>query len=266
MKAMKKLLVIALTLFALTSAIQPAFAANKVSASFVTAKTATVYTGSNDYAPYEQDNSTYKYTIYKYKAPADGYLKFTMYDTELIRVYFSSADAKDVSDDWYENVQATVFPESPYFPVTKGQILYLRPEGAYKFKFSIAKQAVAYNFCRALATPLNAGESALVLVPKDHFYDRYYKITLTQAQVVKITYKNLMGGYAYETPEFSLLDASGRWMDYPTQISPESPTYKTRKLKAGTYYIRCDIGITFGYEDYGGEENQPITMYKLSWR
>ena len=78
------------------------------------------------------------------------------------------------------------------------------------------------------ALTLKAGSYKKIYQTPKYSFDRYFEIKLTKAK--KITIKS--------TSEVLIYDDEGNWIDTTSSDTGGIWTNKTKKLKAGSYYIR----------------------------
>ena len=195
-------------------------------------------------------NATSTSTYYKVVVKGEGYITLSAKNKSGTAYFdFLDKDKKHFSDP--ETVFASFGTESIKVPVSKGTY-YIRLQSkvdfggkAYvKYKFTSVKQPT--NYCIAKALTLKSGSYKKIYQTPKYSFDRFFKIKLTTAK--KITVKSKSEVRIYD-PEGNEIDTTENFDDLDLR------TYKTKKLKKGTYYIR----VQFMYYDVP-------SIYKVKWQ
>ncbi len=205
----------------------------------------------------EKEKNKYYYTVYAYKinVPGHGYVKVETRGKKGDKIDFKRKIKKDKNNpSGFQNIEWRKLEkknDTVYMVLPRG-ISYIVTDEPYKFKYSFVKVADSGNYCRSKAKKLEPGKLETVVFQSGYSYNKLYKIVLTKDQPLKVYKKTL-----YETSlskEFKLFDVSGNEISCPEW--EENKSYKTEKLKKGTYYLILESP---SFDEYGG-------LYQLSWK
>lgn len=198
---------------------------------------------------------TSKSNYYKVVVKSEGYITLSAKNTKGGVAYFDFLNSKK---KFFSDPQ-TVYSDygnvsSIKVPVSKGTY-YIRLQaddyfdlGGYayvKYKFTPIKQKT--NYCTGRALTLKPGAYKKIYQTPDYSFDRYFKIKLTTAKRITVFSKS----------EAEIFDVEGEQVD-TTQATTTANLYKykTKKLKAGTYYIAVQYNYLY---DITG-------IYKVKWQ
>ena len=181
-------------------------------------------------------NITSKSTYYKIVVPGEGYITLSAKNTKGGVAYFDILDSnKEPFCDTETLFASGKKPQSIKVPVSKGKYYIRLNEDDYwdlggyayaKNKFTSVKQPE--NYCMGKALTLKAGSYKKIYQTPKYSFDRYFKIKLTKAKKITIKSKS----------EVLIYDDEGNWIDTTSSDTGGIWTNKTKKLKAGSYYIR----------------------------
>ncbi len=188
---------------------------------------------------------------YKVVVKGEGYITLYAKNDKKGTAYFDLLNSKKK----FFSDPCTVYStngktDSIKVPVSKGTY-YIRLNDTFfggkayvKYTFTSIKQPE--NYCIDNAIVLKSGKYKKIYQSPDYSYDRYFKIKLNTAK--KITVTSLSEAEIYDD-EGDTVSTTDDFDNYNRRI------YKTKKLKAGTYYIR----VQYSYYDETG-------IYKVKWQ
>ncbi len=191
---------------------------------------------------------------YKVVVPGEGYVTLSAKNTKGGIAYFDFLNSKkeyfsDPETVYGSGTKAT----SIKVPVSKGTYYIRLNDDSYfdlagyayaKYTFTSIKQAK--NYCMGKALTLKSGSYKKIYQTPKYSFDRFFKIKLDTAK--KITVKSLSEIRIYDT-EGGEIDTTQNYDDIELRI------YKTKKLKAGTYYLQ----VQYMYYDV-------TSIYKVKWQ
>ena len=191
---------------------------------------------------------------YKLVVPGEGYITLSGKNTKGGVAYFDILNSKK---KFFSDPQ-TVYGvgtkgESIKVPVSKGTYYIRLNDDSYwglggyayaKYTFTSIKQPK--NYCIAKAVTLKSGSFKKIYQTPKYSFDRFFKIKLTKAKKITVT----ANSYAY------IYDVEGNSISTTDDYDVDNIfIYKTKKLKAGTYYIQ----VLYPYDD-------PYSIYKVKWQ
>ncbi|SFB70342.1 hypothetical protein [Butyrivibrio sp. YAB3001] len=186
----------------------------------------------------------YNYNLYKITLPSDGYIKLETSDAT-VGLKLLKSFKKDVRLS--KNEPITYFSSKKntyYYVLSKGTYYICNPysDKDTNIKYTFSKAVNPTNYSRNLAATLAQKKSQTLVYTWGNEYDRWYKVCLTKNQAVTITTKTLDEDYSRIFFEFR--NSNGKLVSYDTTSNTTggTRTYKTAKLKKGTYYIHCYPG------------------------
>ena len=235
MKQLKKIFCIVMTMAFIFAFACPASTADAATKSIKEGKWVTVSSTS---------------TYYKVNVKGEGYITLTAKNKKGT-AYFALLDSdKDFFSD-PENLFCAFGTESIKVPVSKGTY-YIRltsevefgGKATVKYTFTPVKQPT--NYCIENALTLKPGKYTKFYQTPGYSFDRFYKINLKTDK--KITIKSKSEVQLYDD-EGDIVDTVQDYDDLEVRI------YKTKKLKAGTYYIQAQ----YMYYDVP-------SIYKVKWQ
>ncbi len=214
--------------------------------------------------------------IYK-KTKDYVYLKYTATKNGYVRLKFSNATSSQSSVNGYvwitnkskkslsyteyfcTNASTKVNYKYVYYGVTKGTTYYFKVKTNDAVKVTLKQYTVkdSSGSKQSKATTIKAGKTKKGYIAAEDSSSDYYKIVLTKAQKIKLTFK----GYTNNKLQLSIYKiTSGKKVSQSSAIylryttTDHSVSAKTKKLSAGTYYIVVSAGTkSSGY-------------YSLSWK
>ena len=177
-------------------------------------------------------SGTYTYTMYKFTVPSGKYVELTCvpvagkysYAGFYTKAKYSSTyrvgsldDKKDTRKTWTGRIALE--------PGT----YYVSFSNVTKAKLSLLTSPNKANYCRSKAISLASGKVVTVVQTPDTDYNRWYKISLTTAKVLKISANGYPNAYVYTK--------SGAKVNLGSYSSSTGYLTSTSKLAKGTYYI-----------------------------
>ncbi len=119
------------------------------------------------------------------------------------------------------------------------------PTTVVKFSWTSASKYSRENYSAKTAKKLNPDTLVTIVCTNNYNYDRWYKITLTEAQ--KVTIKAPYGGVAY----LYIYNKDFEWLNDNYDSNDNTIFSSVDVLPKGTYYIFCDVSKTNFYSGLG---------------
>lgn len=191
---------------------------------------------------------------YKVVVPGEGYVTLSAKNTKGGIAYFDFLNSKKQFFSDPETVYSTNGKvDNIKVPVSKGTYYIRLNDDSYfglaghayaKYTFTSIKQGT--NYCMAKALTLKSGSYKKIYQTPKYSFDRFFKIKLTTARKITVKSKSEVEIYDIEGNEISNTD------DFDNN---NMRIYKTKKLKAGTYYLQ----VQYMYYDV-------TSIYKVKWQ
>ena len=238
MKKLRKIICIMLTMVFVFAFACPAATADAATKSIKEGKWVNIKSTSN---------------YYKVVVDGEGYITLSAKNTKGGIAFFDFLNSRKKFFSDPETVYSTNGKvDSIKVPVSKGTY-YIRLNSdeyndkdgyAYaKYTFTPIKQAT--NYCMGKALTLKASTYKKIYQTPNYSFDRYFKIKVTTAKRVTI----------YSKSEVDVYDTEGNRIETTDDFTNSGlRKYKTKKLKAGTYYL----AVQFTYYDVP-------SIYKVKW-
>ncbi len=119
------------------------------------------------------------------------------------------------------------------------------PTTVVKFSWTSASKYSRENYSAKTAKKLNPDTLVTIVCTNNYNYDRWYKITLTEAQ--KVTIKAPYGGVAY----LYIYNKDFEWLNDNYDSNDNTIFSSVDVLPKGMYYIFCDVSKTNFYSGLG---------------
>ncbi len=209
---------------------------------------------------YYSSSDTYVYTSYLYKinVPANGYLRIaSSASSKEIRIYKSINNKNDI---YSQNSIVSLKGSRVYYRILPRGYYYIQADPGTKFNWSFNRKKAVYNYCRAKAVGLKAGAKTGIFFTCGYEYDRWYKVSLTKAKTITVTFNCLDKDYFEWSflKGFDIYDSRGEYVKCPELTKT---TYRTGTLRKGTYYIR--VWRSYDDEDDYEYDNR---IFQIMWR
>ncbi len=235
MKQLKKIFCIVMTMAFIFAFACPAATADAATKSIKEGKWVTVSSTSN---------------YYKVTVKGEGYITLTAKNKKGSADFVLLDNDKELfSDPGY--LFCTFGTESIKVPVSKGTY-YIKLTSEVEFggkasvKYTFTPLKTKTNYCIDNAITLKPGKYTKIYQTPGYSFDRFFKIKLKTDK--KITVKSKSEVLLYDD-EGEIVDTVQDYDDLEVRI------YKTKKLKAGTYYIQAQ----YMYYDVP-------SIYKVKWQ
>jgi hypothetical protein len=184
------------------------------------------------------------YTYLKFKATANGYLKLTM-DSSSRAAYIALCDANRnaISKDNWLYSESTSGSDALVYGLQKGKTYYIRVKSSYtylKLKSLFKTVTEKSGSKKSNAVKLKAGKSVNGLIIAGNSTSDWYKLTLSKAKTVTISYK----GNTNSRLKIAVYNSKGKAVLFGSRTvsgSGFSGTIKSSgKWSKGTYYIKVE--------------------------
>ena len=191
---------------------------------------------------------------YKVVVPGEGYVTLSAKNTKGGIAFFDFLNSKKEFFSDPETVYSTNGKvDNIKVPVSKGTYYIRLNDDSYfglggyayaKYTFTSIKQAK--NYCMGKALTLKPGSFKKIYQTPKYSFDRFFKIKLDTAKKITVKSKSEVLIYDIEGNTVSTTD------DFDNN---NMRIYKTKKLKAGTYYLQ----VQYSYYDV-------TSIYKVKWQ
>lgn len=184
----------------------------------------------------EKTDTTILYNnYYQITVPADGYITVTL-DTDPSFDYLTLYDSLKAAnkDDSCVFEQLT---KKTNIVLEKG-IYYFKEPVFYRLKYTFTKAKNLDNYKMSKAVPLGKNKTVTVCMTPQHFYARWYKITLTKKQAINVYLKST-DLYCEIWNSKKELTSEKKGKRIYTYVQPK-----------GTYYIRIPAHINYPFNQF----------------
>lgn len=188
----------------------------------------TVAVTSQSYA-----SGSYTYTMYKFTVPSGKYVELSCVPVSGKKYSTASFYSKANAGSSYRvgslsDKKSTGKTWTGRFAMEPGTY-YVSFSDVAKAKLTLLTSPNKANYCKAKAISLASGKVATVVQTPDIDYSRWYKISLTKAQTLKISANTYPNVYVYTK--------SGAKVNLGNYTTTTGYLTSTSKLAKGTYYI-----------------------------